>query len=32
MPGTDGATFTVRTGGDISVTVAPRSGRVLVKK
>jgi glycosidase len=32
MPGTDGATFTVRGDGTVAVTVPARSGRVLVKK
>jgi len=32
MPGTDGATYTVRSDGTVAVTVAARSGRVLVKK
>jgi len=32
MPGSDGATFTVKSDGTIAVTVAPRSGRVLVKR
>jgi alpha-amylase len=31
MPGTDGMTFTVRSDGTIPVTVAARSGRVLVR-
>jgi glycosidase len=32
MPGSDGNTFAVRGDGTVDVTVAPRSGRVLVKK
>ncbi|HEX5063771.1 MAG TPA: alpha-amylase family glycosyl hydrolase, partial [Kofleriaceae bacterium] len=32
MPGSDGATFTVKSDGTVAVTVAARSGRVLVKK
>jgi len=32
MPGSDGATFTVRGDGTIAVMVAPHSGRVLVKR
>jgi alpha-amylase len=31
MPGSDGKTFAVRGDGTVDVTVAPRSGRVLVK-
>jgi glycosidase len=32
MPGTDGATFTVKSDGTIDVTVPARSGRALVRK
>src|SRR5262249_17929784 len=32
MPGSDGATFTVKSDGTVAVTVPARSGRVLVKK
>jgi hypothetical protein len=32
MPGSDGATFTVKSDGTVDVTVPARSGRVLVKK
>jgi hypothetical protein len=31
MPGSDGATFTVKADGTVDVTVPARSGRVLVK-
>jgi glycosidase len=32
MPGSDGATFTVKSDGTVAVSVPARSGRVLVKK
>jgi glycosidase len=32
MPGSDGATFTVKADGTVAVTVPARSGRVLVKR
>jgi alpha-amylase len=32
MPGSDGATFTVKSDGSLTVSVPARSGRVLVKK
>jgi glycosidase len=32
MPGTDGATYTVKSDGSLDITVPARSGRVLVKK
>ena len=31
MPGSDGATFTVKSDGTVAVTVPPHSGRVVKK-
>jgi hypothetical protein len=32
MPGSDGATFTVKSDGTVAVSVPARSGRVLVRQ